>query len=34
MTVLKEDEFCYIQDPFDPATGLNSVGKKIIKLQP
>ena len=23
MTVLKEDEFCYIQDPFDPTTGLN-----------
>ena len=30
MTILKEDEFCYILNPIDENTGLNQLGKKIL----
>lgn len=34
ITVLNADEFCYIQDPLDPKTGSNQVGKRILKQGP
>lgn len=34
LTVLSSDQYCYILDPIDPETGLNQVGKRVLRTGP